>query len=263
MTTYSHSRLTLFESCPEAYKIKYIDKTFPELPTSMSLFLGSMTHETLEWLYHKVRQKDVPTMDELLEHFILNWEVKYTPEIRMLNGTTMKGSFHKGLKFLIGYYKMYHPFSESTLEIEKRIVFSLDELGECKIQGFIDRLVLSPEGVYEVHDYKTNAKAKSQKEVDADRQLAFYHLGLKKIYGDDIRVKLIWHFLAHDLTVTSTRTEEQLEDLRVKTLGLIRKIETNTEWKACGSMWCDWCAYKKANSAPEDLTRPNRTLGEF
>jgi hypothetical protein len=34
--------LCLYESCPEAYKVKYIDKTFPELPQSIHAFLGSV-----------------------------------------------------------------------------------------------------------------------------------------------------------------------------------------------------------------------------
>jgi len=114
------------------------------------------------------------------------------------------------------------------------------------IQGYIDRIVLN-QGRYEVHDYKTNQKIKSQKEVDEDRQLAFYHLGLKKLFGENIKVDLIWHFLAFNEKVVSSRTDVELEKLRKDTLALIEKIENNTEWNACGSKWCDWCSYKKIN----------------
>ena len=48
---FSHSRLWLYENCPEAYKVKYIDKKFPDLPKSIEAFLGSMVHDSLEWLY--------------------------------------------------------------------------------------------------------------------------------------------------------------------------------------------------------------------
>ena len=48
---YSHSRLWLYENCPEYFKIKYLDKALPDLPVSMALFLGGVVHESLEWLY--------------------------------------------------------------------------------------------------------------------------------------------------------------------------------------------------------------------
>jgi len=109
--------------------------------------------------------------------------------------------------------------------------------------------VLSESGEFEVHDYKTNAMIKRQAEVDKDRQLAFYHLGLKETYGEEIKVKLIWHFLAHNKDVISHRSDEQLEELKESTLKLIKYIEGNDFWPPCGKRWCDWCSWKKNNGA--------------
>ncbi len=239
-TVYSHSKLSLFESCPEAYKIKYIDKTFPDLPLSIHLFLGSEVHEALEWLYQEKDFREIE-LDDLIEYFIKNWKDKYSDEIRITEGDE-EVYFNRGIKFLVDYYQKYKPFSENTVEIEKKILFPLDE--EHFIQGYVDRIVLKGDK-YEVHDYKTNQRIKSQEEVDEDRQLAFYHLGLQELFGQEIKVDLIWHFLAFNEKVVSTRTGEELEKLRKDTLALIEKIENNSEWNACGSKWCDWCAYKK------------------
>jgi hypothetical protein len=253
--TYSHSRLWLYENCPEAYKIKYIDKTFPELPSSIHAFLGSMAHNSLEWLYNEVQRGRIPELDELIEYYLESWNTNYSKDIRINNGG--KESFlNKGIKFLIDYYQKHKPFSEETLETEKQITFPLDEEGKYKILGYIDRIVFN-NGTYEVHDYKTNSKMKAQSEVDKDRQLAFYHLGMLSLFGNDIDVELVWHFLAFNQSIKSKRTQEQLDSLKFETLELIKKIENTNNWWACGKQFCDWCSYKKNNmlNGPEDAMK--------
>jgi len=243
---YSNSRLWLFENCPESYKIKYIDKAFPDLPKTINLFLGSTVHKTLEWLYRKpVHYRNIQ-LDDFILHFIQTWKDTLKNVRASSNG--IEEYLNKGIKFLIDYYKRNKPFYDNTIFVEKRILFPLEASKEYKIQGYIDRLDLNENGEYEVHDYKTNASLKSQKDVDTDRQLAFYHLGLKELFGDDVKVKLVWHFLAHDEKIVSMRTEEQLTKLKLDTLELINKIEENKEWPACGKRWCDWCAWKRKNS---------------
>jgi putative RecB family exonuclease len=246
MRLYSHSRLSLFEQCPEAFKIKYIDKNFPDLPVSINLFLGKVVHDSLEKLYNKKMLGEIWEMDEMIRHFAMSWKNGFNSEIRVTNGDS-KDFFHKGIKFLIDYYQSHKPFLDGTMETEKRIVFPLDETGEVGIQGYVDRIVKRGWDQFEVHDYKTNVMMKKQEEVDADRQLAFYHIGLQKLFGKKLKVKLVWHFLAHNRSMSSTRTQGQLEKLRLDTLKLIGEIESNTVWPACGRQWCDWCDFKKKN----------------
>ncbi|MFX0212152.1 MAG: RecB family exonuclease [Candidatus Hodarchaeota archaeon] len=240
---YSHSKLWLYENCPEAYKVKYIDRAWPDLPESINLFLGSIVHEALEWLYHRVLEGNVPEMDELVKYYAENWQRNFKADFRIPAGEKEGDFFNKGVKFLVDYYQTNKPFDERTIEIEKKVLFPLDE--EYAIQGYVDRIVLNKDGEYEIHDYKTNDRMKSQSDVDLDRQLALYHLGLKHLYGGDIKVKLVWHMLAHNKKVQSIRTDEQLEKLKQDVLALISKIESTTVWPACGKPWCDWCAYKR------------------
>ena len=93
---------------------------------------------------------------------------------------------------------------------------------------------------------------KKQTEIDNDRQLALYHLGLQEIFGKEINVRLIWHFLNFNQQVTSRRSQEQLDKLKADTLSLVKKIETTTEWPACGSRYCDWCEYKREKGITYD-----------
>lgn len=239
---YSHSRLWLYESCPEFYKLKYIDKKLPVIPTHISLFLGSVVHEALEWLYHQVKYHEI-TIDELIEYFTERWTSQFSEDVRIENGDEVD-AYNKAVRFLVDYYTKHRPFKENVLAIERKIMFPLDEEKKYFIQGYIDRLDLASDGTYEVHDYKTNAYPKKQSEVDNDRQLALYHIGLQETFGKDIKVKLIWHFLSHNLQMVSQRSEERLIKLRVETLNLVKEIESATEWPACKGKYCDWCRYK-------------------
>ena len=267
---YSNSKLTLFENCREAYKIKYVDKTFPEIPPSINAFLGIAVHESLEELYVKIGEGIVLELDELIKIFAENWHKTFSPTMRIKVGEKVEDYFNTGIKFLIDYYNSNYPFGEKVIDLEKKIFFPLDSDKKYFIVGYIDRLVLNKNGEYEVHDYKTNANLKSQSEIDKDRQLAFYHLGLKDLFGNDVKVKLIWHFLAHNKKIISFRDEWQLESLRNDTLNLITDIEKNKDWFACGRPWCDWCSWK-AKHGNVKLTKKNfknvnyrdSLLGEF
>ncbi len=243
---YSHSRLWLFESCPEAYKIKYIDKTFPDIPKSVELFLGDIVHQSLEWFYLEVKSGKSPDADDLITKFAILWQDNFSAALRQ-SREKPEYYFNKGIRFLVDYYYKNKPFVDNTIHIEKRILFPLDESKEYLIQGYVDRIVLNKEGEYEVHDYKTNDSLKTQEQIDLDRQLAFYHLGLQEELGKDIKVKLVWHFLAHNKTIHSIRNQEQLNKLRQDTLNLIKNIENSKVFPFCNKPWCDWCSYKKKN----------------
>lgn len=241
---YSHSKLWLYENCPEYYKLKYVDKKLPELPRKMPPFLGNMVHESLEWLYYQVKNRKIE-IDDLIEDFSERWSKNYTEDIVIEKGSPKDG-FNMGVKFLVDYYMKHFPFNQNVVAIERKVLFPLDENKEYLIQGYIDRLDYNEkDGFYEVHDYKTGAGLKSQKQLDEDKQLALYHIGLKEALGENINVKLVWHFLAHNLNISSRRTNEQLKELKENTLGLIKGIESNEDWPSCGKKWCDWCTYKK------------------
>ncbi len=245
---YSHSKLWLFESCAEAYKIKYIEKTFPDIPKSVELFLGDIVHQSLEWFYEEIKKGNSHDADDLITKYAELWQENFLANLRSREGP--EHYFNKGIRFLVDYYYKNKPFIDNTIEIEKKITFPLDSEKKYMIQGYVDRIVLNAAGEYEVHDYKTNEYIKTQQQVDADRQLAFYHLGLQEDFGPDIKVKLVWHFLAHNKTILSTRTPEQLQKLKSDTFQLIKKIESNVDWQSCNKPWCDWCSFKKNNNLP-------------
>jgi len=246
MTIYSHSRLSTFEQCPKKFKYKYIDKLKSEIEKTIETHLGSAVHKTLEWIYTSVKEmgRDLK-IDEIISKYTEEWEKEFSENILIVKKQfSARDYFNKGVQFLIDYYSRHSPFKDGTIACEKGILIELNG-GECKIQGFMDRLVYNLEtGEYEIHDYKTANFLPNQERLDKERQLALYSIAIKEIYGKDKEVLLVWHFLAHNKTLYSKRTNSQLENLKKETIELIKKVESAKEFPRNRSVLCDWCEYK-------------------
>jgi putative RecB family exonuclease len=149
-----------------------------------------------------------------------------------------------GEKCIADYYHRYHPFDQGkTLGLEERIFIDLDG---CRIEGLIDRVVQREEGTYEIHDYKTSARLPDQAALDQDRQLALYQLGLQNRWKDVKEVELVWHFLVFDKELRSTRSKQQLDQLKAKVIELINEIEKakkEDDFSPKESVLCDWCEF--------------------
>ena len=261
---YSHSRLSTFEQCPFKFKLRYIDEIKPEIETTIEAHLGSAVHDTLEWVYIQVTQKNtVPTIDAVVTKYSESWQKTFTNNIRIVRrNMTYKDYFNKGIKFLTDYYLKHKPFNDGTLELEKSILIDLDPEGKYKLRGFIDRLVKNTTtGEYEVHDYKTANRLPTQEKMDNDRQLALYSIAIKEHFKTQNNVSLIWHYLAHNTKIVSKRTNEQLQKLKEDTVSLIKQVEATTEFPTYISVLCDWCEYK--SMCPAHGGRVNETQSKI
>lgn len=267
MKIYSHSKLSTFEQCNLKYKLKYLDKIKPEIEKSIEAHLGTAVHNTLEWLYTGIKNKKMPSLDEVITFYAETWQEEFSEDILIVKQTlTAKDYFEKGIQFLINYYTKHQPFDDNTLELEKRVTIQLTK--EHQIIGFIDRLAYNLKTKqYEVHDYKTANNLPNQEKFDSDRQLALYSIAIKELFGHDKEVILIWHYLAHDKKITSKRTNEQLNKLKKETIELIKKIESTTKFPYEKSILCDWCEYKTmcpayGNTLPKTANEKQSNLKE-
>ena len=243
MGLYSHSKLSSYEQCKLKYKLRYIDKIKPDVEKSIEAHLGTIVHDSLEWLYGEVLRGRIRTIEELIKYYSVKWEADYAPgTVIVKEGMTDKDYFNKGVGFLVDYYLKHTPFNDGTIELEKRIFI---DLGEHKLQGYIDRLTKNPvTGEYAVHDYKTANSLPDKYNVEKDRQLGIYSLAIKEAFGFDKDVLLIWHYLAFNQKITSNRTNSQLEELKKEILQLIGRIEAEDNFTANKSVLCGWCEYK-------------------
>ncbi|GAG71644.1 unnamed protein product [marine sediment metagenome] len=194
------------------YKFNYIDKIKRE-EEGIEAFLGSCFHEVMEKIY-----KDLPfrkySLDELLAFYEDNWDKKYHDKIIIADNEREAKDYKEiGKKFIEDYYKRYYPFNQGkVLGIERWVIINLDDKGEYKLKGIIDRLDQTKDGTYEIHDYKTSKSLPEQSKMDEDRQLALYQIGVQSMWNDVGSVELVWHYVTFDKEIRSKRTEEELDE---------------------------------------------------
>ncbi|HVP80626.1 MAG TPA: PD-(D/E)XK nuclease family protein [Thermodesulfobacteriota bacterium] len=268
MPTYSHSQLSTYETCPHQYRLAYIDKIEVETE-GIEAFMGSRVHDALEKLYRDLKVTKLNTLEELLGFYRQEWEKNWNGMIRVVRKDYSPEDYRRlGEKCVTDYYKRYYPFDQGkTLGLEEYINFSLEEEKDCWIRGYIDRVTLVDSSVIEIHDYKTSSRLPTQEDVNSDRQLAFYQIGVAEKWQGVEEVRLIWHYLAFDKEIRSSRTPDELHQLCQATLELIRRIETDRQFLPKEGPLCNWCDYqgfcpkRKHRIAVESLP-PNDYLNE-
>ena len=245
MPTYSHSQLSTYQTCPHQYKLAYIDKIKVETE-GIEAFMGSRVHEALEKLYRDLKVTKLNTVEDLLNFYHQSWEKNWNDMIQIVRKDYSAEDYrHLGEKCITDYYRRYYPFDHGkTLGLEEHIYFPLEEEKGYWIRGFIDRVTLVDNSIIEIHDYKTSNRLPPKENVESDRQLAFYQMGVAEKWQDIQEVRLIWHYLTFDTEIHSSRTPDQLHQLRQATLELIQRIETDRRFLPKEGPLCDWCDYQ-------------------
>ncbi|WNY25381.1 PD-(D/E)XK nuclease family protein [Methanolapillus millepedarum] len=250
MTVYSHTRLALYEKCPLAYKFRYIDKIKPEEAfISIEMFMGSRVHDTLEYVYKQRKKSPMEkiTLSELLSYYDFIWKNKWADDVKVVKeNMTAADYFDQGKLILSEYYHMYQPFDrDETLSVEERIDISIEGF---KLMGFIDRLAVNKEnGHVEIHDYKTSNHLPDISDLQNDRQLALYQIGVRKKYEfNDREFDIIYHFLRFKKEIRLQKSDDELEELKKKIVNLIQIIELaswENNFPACVGNACRWCEF--------------------
>jgi len=242
--SFSHSKLTTYQQCPQKYKFRYIDEIPPPI-RSIELHLGTSVHTALEKLYADARHGQVTSRDELLTFFQQAWDEGYSPQLRIVRSrATARTYLETGVGMLKNYHWRFHPFTQSTtIELEEKFLFPLSE--KQQIRGIIDRLATAPDGSLEIHDYKTSRRLPNPVQIDSDVQLALYEIAIRYRWPLTGRISLIWHYLAFDQEIKITKTPQQLERVKQNTLGLIDRIEAATSFPTNVTPLCNWCEYKE------------------
>ena len=245
MPTYSHSQLSTYENCPHRYKLAYIDKIEVETE-GIEAFTGSRVHDALEKVYRDLKVAKLITLEELLSFYHQDWEKNWNEMIRIVRKDYSAEDYRRlGEKCITDYYKRYYPFDQGkTLGLEEYMIFPLEEEKDYWIRGYIDRVTLVDSSILEIHDYKTSNRLPTKEDVNSDRQLAFYQMGVAEKWQGIQEVRLIWHYLTFDTEIHSSRTPDQLHHLRKATLELIQRIETDRQFLPKEGPLCNWCDHQ-------------------
>lgn len=244
-TIYSHSRLACFEKCKKQFHYRYIEKRTVDTE-SIEAFVGKRVHEVIEKLNRFVERGVVPSLPKVLQRFRTDWEEQFQAErVRIVRAENPPEVYREnGERCLANHYRRNYPFDrDESLGIEQHVGFALDGDGRYRVRGIIDRVVRAADGAVEIHDYKTGRWVPSQQELDRDRQLALYQIGVEARYEAAATVRLVWHYLLRDQVRVSTRTPEQLDALRAHTIELIDRIEAERDFEPQPSALCSWCEF--------------------
>lgn len=256
---YSYSRIRAFDTCPFKFKLAYIDRVkLAERFKSIEAFMGNRVHEALEFLYNELKvTTKPPTLKQVIEFFESHWKESFRDDkVKIVrSGRKVKDYLARGRRMLVQYYEQRTPFDKEpqTISIESRNSL---ELGNYKFQLLIDRLAISSDGTFEVHDYKTSSRLPSKPDIDADAQLSLYALFVKDHYGIPAeKIKLVWHFLEFGVDLHSTRTESELEAFKNDFISKIKVIEAAKDFPARESSLCPWCEFSALCPAMSHLKR--------
>ena len=278
-TVYSHSRLSCFEKCKKQFHYRYIEKR-PVDTEGIEAFVGKRVHEVIEKLNRFVERGVVPSLPKVLQRFRTDWEEQFQAErVRIVRAENPPDFYREnGERCLGNHYRRNYPFDrDESLGIEQHVGFALDGDGRYRVRGIIDRVVRAADGAIEIQDYKTGRWVPSQQELDQDRQLALYQIGVEGRYPGDAPVRLVWHYLLRDQVRVSTRTAEQLAELRTRTIELIDRVEAERDFEPKPSTLCSWCEFNDVCPAmqakptataavaiePEPVVAPKRQLALF
>jgi len=243
---FSPSKLSVYQNCPKRYQYRYVDKISRRRKTPETV-VGVAVHSTFEELYALVTGGKVPTLPELHEIYARELAAEWDETVVEKDARFAKADWDKvGRDCVELYYNGHHPFSEDrTVAIEKRVGFPITVDGhEYRIEGFVDRLALAPDGAFEIVDYKTAKSLPNQQHADEDWQLALYELAVRREWPDTKEVRLKWHYVRHGKTLVSIRDDAARAKLLADAAALISRIKHDHEFPTKQSALCDWCEYR-------------------
>jgi putative RecB family exonuclease len=265
MPVYSHSRLTSFEQCPKKFSFRYIEK--PDVPDfrGIEMFLGSVAHKALEKLYRDLLVSKVPAKEDVVKDYHSVWEKEWGDDVTIVKEQYTADDYRRtGERCVADYYDKHHPFDGEgrILGLEENVRFTLDDAGQYRMQGVIDRLMESKPREVEIHDYKSSMRLPSQDDMEKDRQLALYGIGVQQTMPDVGRVEFVWHYLVFGREIRVSPAPSKLEDTRRWAVTTIRRIEREETFEPRESALCNWCEFQPVcpakNPAPPKATPERR-----
>ncbi len=246
-STYSHSRLSTFENCPRQYRYRYIDK-LPRPGPGIEAHVGICVHKALEFYFGELLAgRPAPSRSELLAFYEKTWSATPVAGLRIVRNGFDSGDYH-----LLGRHCLEN--SEAgvaasavgeILGIEKKIDILLDKDGRYRLIGYIDRFMRGADGVYEIHDYKTSGSLPRTRDIQQDRQLALYELGVRGALPATAKVKHVWHYLTFGRRFQRVLSSAQLQGFARATVSVIRRVEKETEFAAHTRILCHWCDFNE------------------
>jgi putative RecB family exonuclease len=243
--TYSHSRLSTYENCPRQYRYRYIDK-LPRPGPGIEAYLGNCVHKVLEFYFAEVQAgRPAPSREDLLAAYEKTWSATPVGGLRIVRTGFDSEDYHLLGRHCVEIYQagVAGPDTGEVLGIEKKVDIHLDEGGRYKLVGYIDRFMRGADGVYEIHDYKTSGSLPRPRDIQQDRQLSLYEIGVRGELPATAQVRHVWHYLTFGRRFQRILSRAQLQGFARATVSVIHRVEKETEFAAHPHILCHWCDF--------------------
>jgi putative RecB family exonuclease len=253
----SYSSLETYLQCPQKFKFEALEKI--RAPKSREAIFGTLVHSALKFMFS--RDPLFPTIDEVIAYFrerfpareILNQEAAADPLKRPWSEEDTEAYIEEGIRMLKRFYEKNAPWNYTVADLESRfeVVLADEKTGQQHVlAGVIDRIDKTPEGKYEIIDYKTSKRMPSQEALDKNLQLSLYSLGLQKrwphLNAEDIKLSL--YFLKHEEKLSTKASPETTEKTKNHILKVINEIQERLrqrkEFEPMPGPLCNWCPYR-------------------
>ena len=223
---YSYSRIDLYEKCPRAFKVIYLDK----IPRAKSdaLEIGTALHGLVADYLSRLITLGHPT----------DWE--------WARGATPKNGLEDVGQIWQQFYETFTlPQGLDAPGVEKQLAFD-QNWQPCEY--FSDeayfRMVIDfhfrQDSLGVIMDWKTNRQVPQT--VEKDLQLLTYGWGLKEaLYPDVQEVLLRLHFLRYSKEREILLTPEDLSGVPDELTSRIEVIEADTNFTPTPGSFCGWC----------------------
>ena len=165
--SFSATSLSLYESCPLAYKYKMLDRLKVDGYSPEAAF-GIFVHNIFEKIFKGSNCKHSIVKKIINEE----WEDSY------FDNDTQSSEYKKEADDLILNYFKHNPINENASYIlEKEFSIFMNDI---EYRGKIDRIDILEDGDIQIIDYKTSNKKKTAKAIKKDIQLPYYFFLLSR-----------------------------------------------------------------------------------
>jgi putative RecB family exonuclease len=227
----SYSSIDTYETCPAKFKFAYEDR-LPRRP-SPALSFGDSLHRALQ-CFHNRPVPVPPAREELLEMLDAVWVSDGYRD------ASEERTYHDHARQVLDQYHLENA-ERYRIPVALEFRFTI-EIEGVQVNGMIDRMDRLPGGGYEIIDYKTNRRLPPMSRVERDLQLSIYHLAAREVWGIDPE-RLTLYYLLPGQRMTTTRTPEDVEELRARIATIAERIAAG-KFEPRENPLCDWCDYQ-------------------
>jgi hypothetical protein len=226
----SYSCINRYLTCPEQYRLYYVEKLRPKIETA-GLVFGALVHVVLADLF---RNGTDPA-----EAFLHEWQNLKEVELDYGKRESWESLKDKGESLLRKFLKEEAPKIRKVFGVEKKFELSVTSL-PLPFIGIVD-LVAQVDGQTAIVDFKTAATGYEDHEVVLSDQLTAYWLADPQAQKVALCVlvktkepRIEWHFAKRD----AGRLAEYLAKVRL----IADEIAERKFYKRPGK-WCSYCDF--------------------